>query len=212
MKKKALLLDIDYTIHDNAKFKRLLGKDIKKLTNLSSKKTYEIYEKVLIKYRYFKPDAFINILSKELGNKYNKELNKTLIFNERFNKSIYSDTKLFLKKISNFVNIYIFSKGDKKFQEYKFQPLLKLVKFDKVIILKNKLNKISQIIKNLKENLIFVIDDSPFVINASKKVSKRIVTIYIHRYNGKKYIFKTPILADYKVTNLTSAARIIQSY
>jgi len=213
MKRKALLLDIDYTVHDNAKFKLLLCKDLKKRFNLPYQRVLSLYQNVLAESRYFKPELFINTLSKELGDKYKKEIGSVLWLKARFDKTVYPDTKTFLKKLTKSVNIYIFSKGDKKFQTNKIQPLIKLIKFKKTIILKNKLSKLGQIIRGIKENQIFLVDDSPEIVNQAKKINKNIVAILIKRRNyNKNYDYQKSVLADYKVTNLTSAAKIIESY
>ena len=63
----------------------------------------------------------------------------------------------------------------------------------------------------MKNKDIFIIDDSPEVINKAKEINKNIHTILIKRrkYN-KNYNYSGNILADYKVKNLMSAVKIIE--
>ena len=116
MKNKTLLLDIDYTIHNNAKFKLLLSKDLKKQFDLPTKKLFSIYDQVLFENGYFNPKDFIKKISKELNNKHKIEIANILWDRKKFNKSIYKDSYNFIKKLAAIfvskvkINIGIFFK------------------------------------------------------------------------------------------------------
>jgi len=75
MKNKVLLLDIDYTIHDNSLFKNLLGKDFQSKFSISKNKIINIYKLLLNETGFFKPDLFVERLSKEIGYDHKIEIN-----------------------------------------------------------------------------------------------------------------------------------------
>ncbi|MFH1826898.1 MAG: hypothetical protein ABH812_00485 [bacterium] len=217
MKKKVLLLDIDGTIYDVPKSKKMFQNDLYK--NLNIKKNilfpkidqsfYEIREKT----RYFDPSIFAEILSNKLNLNNKKEIKKAIWDIDKFNKCLYHDSKAFLSRIYKNLNILIFSTGDKTFQSLKLNSIKKYIKKNNIYIFTNKKLKLKRLISKLKNQVIFVIDDSPEVINLAKKYNKSIVAILIkRRICNTNYNYKKKNLADYKVKNLISAVKIVQSY
>ncbi|MDP3974370.1 MAG: hypothetical protein Q8P65_00080 [bacterium] len=213
MKNKILLLDIDYTIHDNSLFKTLLGIDFQSKFNISKNKTINIYKLLLNETGFFKPELFVERLSKEIGYDHKTEIKKILWQEKRFRQTLYPDTRLFLKKIQDTIDIYIFSKGEKLFQKAKIHPLTNTIKLTKVFIFKNKFKKLNDTVKKFNGKKIFIIDDSPAIINKMKSIDNKIITIMIKRPKfNKNYDYSKKTLADYVVKNLISAVKIIKSY
>src|SRR3990167_3230510 len=212
MKNKVLLLDIDYTIHDNSLFKNLLGKDFQSKFSISKNKIINIYKLLLNETGFFKPDLFVERLSKEIGYDHKIEIKNILWQKKRFKQTLYPDTRLFPKKVQDTIDTYIFSKGDKLFQTAKIHSLIKAIEPSGVFIFKNKYNKLNNTVKKFKGKKVFIVDDSPDIINKIKSIDNKIVTIMIKRPKfNKNYDYSKKTLADYVVKNLTAAAKIIES-
>lgn len=216
MKNKILLLDIDGTFYDVVKAKEMYKNTLSKKLKISKStlnaeidKTYLVLNKQI---GYFVPSAFSKELSIKLKNDDLKMFNEVVWDDNKFNKSMYKDTYEFLNKIHKTVEVLIFSKGDKKFQTRKLKTINKYIKKNNIHIYPNKIIKLKNLINKFKNKEIFIIDDSPEVINKAKSINKNIITILIKRasYN-KNYNYNQTIYADYKVKNLTSVVKIIKS-
>lgn len=215
MKNKTLLLDIDSTFYDVVKAKEMykdtLAKKLKikkSVINKEIDKTYIILKKQI---GYFEPSIFSKELSKKLKIDNLKIFNDAVWDDNKFNKCIYKDIFDFLNKIHKTVDVLIFSKGDKKFQERKLIAIKKYIKKSNIHIYPDKLAKLKSLLNKLKNKEIFVIDDSPEVVNKAKEINKNVTTILIKRasYN-KNYNYDQLINTDYKVKNLSSAVKIIK--
>lgn len=216
MKNKILLLDIDDTIYNVGKAKELykdtLSKKLnikKDIINVAIDKTYLILKKQI---GHFVPSVFSKELSKKLKVRDIKVFDEAVWDDNKFIKSIYKDTDYFLNKLHKTVNVLIFSKGEKKFQIRKLMTINKYINKKNIHIYPDKVTKIKDLINKYKNNKIFIVDDSPEIINTAKKINKNIITILIKRKNfNKNYNYNTKIFADFKVKNLKEAVKIVKS-
>ncbi len=216
MKNKILLLDIDGTIYDVPKSRKMFENDLCKKIDINKSLLIPIIEQSFqdIKKltRYFEPSVFVKILSSKLNINNKKEIEKSIWNIDKFNKCLYYDSKLFINSLYKNLNLIIFSTGDKAFQTLKLNSIKKYIKKNNIYIYKDKKLKFKGLLNKLKDHKIFIIDDSPDVINKAKEVDKNIVTILIKRKDlNKKYNYSQTINADYKVKNLMSAVKIIKS-
>ncbi len=214
MKNKTLLLDIDDTIYDVAKAKLMFEKALSKKLNLKASYLADLingsYKDLKEKVGYYNPSSYVDILAKKLLTSKSK-IQQVSWDEEKFVKCIYNETSRFIQRIYKKFDILIFSTGDKKFQSKKLKTIKKYISNKNIYIYKNKTTKLKSLINKLKNKDIFIIDDSPEVINKAKEINKNIHTILIKRrkYN-KNYNYSGNILADYKVKNLMSAVKIIE--
>lgn len=216
MKNKTLLLDIDGTIYDVLKSKKMLEWDLYKKLLIKKNILYPMIDESFIeikrKVRYFEPSLFLDILSNKLNLNNKKELEKVIWDIDKFNKCLYYDSRVFLNRIYKSFNVLIFSTGDKVFQSLKLISIKKYFKNNNIFIYKEKKSKLKSLINKLKDQKIFIIDDSPEIINKAKEINKNIITILIKRkIFNKNYNYNAKNSADYKVKNLISAVKIIES-
>ncbi|MEX1052613.1 MAG: hypothetical protein WEC80_02085 [Patescibacteria group bacterium] len=216
MKTKALLLDIDFTIYDVIKAKQLFLNELSKKLKINKKtieKTTEDSYKTLKKQEgYFNPLNYVEILSNKLNVKDKDLIRSVLWSSKKFDNCLFKDSFYFIKSIYKTIKIVPFSQGDYKFQQRKLLSFNRYINKKNIFIFKNKLENIRELVTNIKSDKLFILDDSPEVINKAKAINKEIITILIKRKNyNKNYDYSKNVLADYKVTNLISAAKIIQS-
>lgn len=217
MKNKILLLDIDGTFYDVVKAKKMykdtLSKKLNIKKNVINKKIDETYLILKKRIGYFVPELFSKELSKKLKVDDFKLFNEVVWDDNKFIGSMFKDTYNFLNKIYKTVEVLIFSKGDKKFQTRKLKAISKYIKKNNIYIYPDKIAKLKYLFSKFKNKIIFIIDDSPKVINRAKSINKNIITILIKRkYFNKNYDYSGDIKADYRVKNLLSAVKIIKSY
>jgi len=215
MKDKILLLDIDHTILDLNRTRKFLIHKLKKLFKEDipsiEKTTDFIINKVTKENKIFNPYMFINELAGKCSIKKNK-IKNIVWTKERFKKSLYKDVKPFIKRIKGYLDIYIFSQGYIKYQKQKLAGLEGLINKKNILIFEDKKINIKRILNKFKNKKIYLIDDSPVIINFAKKVNNKIIAILMKRKNGKKYLKHKKNLADYIVKELKSAYKIIKPY
>ncbi len=214
MKNKILLLDVDSTILDLTRSRNYL---LNKLTGLLKddkssvgKRIDSLLKKNTKENKIFHPHKFIKQLVDNYSIKNKNKFKNIIWAKERFEKSLYGDVIKFIKDVRVIVEIIIFSQGFREYQKRKLVGIEQFLDRKNIFIFKNKQSNLKKVFKKYKNKKIFLIDDSPLIINAAKQINKKIITILIKRKNGKKYIIKDEIMADYKVQNLKPVYKIIK--
>ncbi len=181
----ALLLDFDYTVSNFGSMKLNIKRELALLgldevdfdhTYIKSKNLYHVYD----------PEIHIVLILNILNISRDKITNVfDSVFHEGF-KYVYDDVEPFLL-LNQDIDIYLFTLGDKKFQDEKFNSsrISKYFK-GKINSIVSKTESISEVIEEMRKNdykKIFMVDDKLANFDFDLPVQK----ICINRINSKYY-------------------------
>ena len=183
--RKVLLFDIDKTLFDRESylndFWSILVSEFE-FTKDELANVMKLYEDIKKENNYFAVNEFVEKIYK-----YYPKTDKNLDYyfeNENIARYVFHDTKV-LFEIKDF-EIGIFSKGDKDFQKIKIDKFKKIFDKNLFYIYRNKIKNIPEIIKNHKNDLLFVVDDDVDALKSFKSFKKDVKTILIDRDNNYK--------------------------
>ncbi len=218
-KPKIILFDIDHTIFDTDVFRKIIYKKLSKKLNLKYDDFFleliKKSEKITInKKKYFDPDFFLKTLTYITNSKLKPDdLGSEFWDESNFEQAIYPEvTSTFnqIKKNKN-ISIGIFSRGETKFQKRKIEILKESLDKKHVYIFANKLEEINMIINKYKDYQILIVDNLLEVLEFSKKVSKRITTVYIKRLSSLDKVNQNIFKPDYEINNLEEVISIVKN-
>ena len=110
MNKKIILFDIDYTLFDTTKFKKILAEEIAELTNQPLKGFHEILEEVYYKARFnnhFEPSLFSKILQERIKRDViNDDLVRVWANKNLIKQATYPEAESVLKKLQNKISSF----------------------------------------------------------------------------------------------------------
>lgn len=218
-KLKIILFDIDHTLFNTELFRKIIYKKLCKKLNLNYNDFFlgliRKSEKITInKKKYFDPDFFLKTLTYLTNSKLKLNDLKSEFWDEsNFEKAIYPEVTSTLNQIKKNKNISIgiFSRGGTKFQKRKIKILKENFDEKHVHIFANKLDEIEKIINKSKGYKILIVDNLLGVLEFSKKVNKKIITVYIKRLNTLEKADQNIFKPDYEITNLRGLSSIINS-
>lgn len=217
-KQKIVLFDIDYTLFDMEHFDKNFHKELSVLLNLDEnlvKKTSRgVITDLITKESFIDIDKYINNLLQILMKKEFKKKVEDILFNSSFfKKGFYEEVEEALKSIKKLARIGIFSKGDRKLQWAKIEQSGFKDFFQKDIIYigaPSKMDLVPEILEKHKNDIVYLIDDKPVIINDIKKYMPSVFTIWLKR---GKYINQVKETKDFKpdatITNLSEVVKIV---
>lgn len=217
-KKKIVLFDIDYVIFDVGFFDKNFYKEASKVLKIDEVKlrgkSIEIIVDLVKNEHYLDIDKFINKTLEYFGKKSNKQEVEDILFRETFFKGgIYDEVHDVLLKLENKVDIGIFSQGDPKLQWAKVEQsgFKDYFREDlRYIIKPKKLGFIPSLIKNHKDDNVYLIDDKLNVIQEVKAKMPNAVGIWIKRGRyAENQEYTEGIAPDATVLNLSEIIPII---
>lgn len=213
---KIVLLDIDDTIFNTARFRKNLNRDLYKMFKIKESDSLieTIYEKIKKKNGYFLPKLFLEELSKKINGKHNKNLINKIIWNKNnFKANLYREVRGVVKRISHEAIVGIFSKGDKRFQQNKLLKIKYLFEDEHIHVVPDKSTELPKLIKKYRSMKVFLFDDFLNNLIEAKKLDKNIFTIWVRRGRFRKIQETSSEFAPDKIIrNLKNADSIIKKY
>jgi FMN phosphatase YigB (HAD superfamily) len=218
MKNRLILLDIDNTLYDSAKFREKLFERIILILKRRAVEDAEgvcerIYADLIHEKGLFYPEDFIQALQKALPNKNipEKELLASMYDDTFAAFYLYEETHTIVKEFKKLGELGIFSQGMKRFQRLKIKQIAHIFKDHHIHIVPNKISAFQTIFKKYQQHAIFFLDDSLPILHAVKTAYPSTVVIWVKR--GRYAQNQKPIgdfVPDATVQNLQEAERIIK--
>lgn len=184
MQDKIVLFDIDYTLFDVGKYKKLV---FSKLQDLLPEKV-EIFNLAQISYEkvreqgIFTPTVFTGIFLKNISVDIDRDiLTRVWTDPEILSQCIYEETFSVLENLKKQVLIGIFSSGHEPLQRAKIATISHLLEDRNIHIYPIKENKLEEVISEYKDKKIYLIDDFLEILQKAKGLNKNIISIWIKR-------------------------------
>ena len=185
-KKKIILFDIDYTLFDTTKFKKIIAQEIAELTNSDNKNFPELLEEVYYQARFnnhFEPSVFPQALRKKITTTVeNKELESVWFDSNNIKKALYPEAISVLQNLQKKgVLLGVFSTGNSEFQLAKVSLLADVLENAHIHIFTNKEEKIEYILNLYKEYSLYIVDDFLSILHKAKVKDQDVFTIWMKR-------------------------------
>ncbi len=214
---KLVILDFDHSLFNAEEFKESLS-DIFIKYGVGKKLYEETYKEIREKEKSpYSLERHLHILEGRMmydKKKLHKIKREVLDLMKRTDEFLFSDTMDFLRKESKRSKLVLVTLGEKEFQSLKIKSAGIKKYFVQIIISRGRARKgtkdreIAKVIGGHKDRKIFMIEDVAEEIDLLKKDYPYVTMIKIERPGGKYSKIKSK-KADYKVTNLREARKII---
>ncbi|MEA3293069.1 MAG: HAD hydrolase-like protein [Patescibacteria group bacterium] len=204
-----IVFDFDHTLLSTKKFYFSIRKRFRK-SGVSEKEFFRTYEDSRDRDGNYEPWRQVDLLVKR-----NKQIQKQKLIEEleeslkKCSNFLYSDVRLFLKKIKDDNELFILTYGVGRLQEEKINHT-KIQPFFKKIFVSPNIDKSITLQKIIKKNekAIFI-DDYPETLFKAKKKFKNLITVRINRGEGKYSILLDNSEIDFSIKNLGQLECII---
>lgn len=217
---KIILFDIDHTLFDTDKFRRIcfseLGNklhqsDIEGFMTLASNE----YKKMRENHGTLRPAELVDTIAAALGIDVDSNVFQEVFFNEQsIDKACYSDVSEVLQKLSFdvTVKIGILSFGVDSFQRKKIQSIIHLLHSDSIYINEvDKKENIPTIIEKHQGEQIYIIDDVLKILETFETLDPSVITVLIERDIDKpREESKGSFNPDFKINELSELLSIIK--
>lgn len=206
--KKIILFDIDYTLFDTTKFKKLVAEEIASIIHFPDKGFYELLEEVYYKARFdnhFEPSLFPASLQEKVKTAIHDERIKSIWFDkDLIKKALYPEAVRVLQELQTLqIPCGIFSTGNTEFQLAKISSLEDMLRTSHIHIFSNKDEKLSELLQDYRDYSLFLVDDFLSILEKGKKAHPDITTVWMKRGKfAEKVSLPTDFVPDATIMNL----------
>lgn len=217
LKKSIFIVDVDNTLLNTEKIKKIIGLKLKNISGKSISKTFfwTEYDNTTKKYGYNNIPRLAKSISKKITGINSSQIND-LFYGVNFKSCLNLNTIKLIKLLKKRGDVIIYSLGHPDYQIVKIREsgIEKLVGKENVTIVQNKLYGLRKIIRNNinKYSEMFIIDDRADVLEKAKKVESSIITIWIKFGKYKSLIPKDKNSISLEVDNLEEVIKFIEKF
>lgn len=208
MTNKVILFDIDYTLFDTTKFKKLVAEEIASVIQFPGKNFYELLEEVYYKARFdnhFEPSLFSASLQEKVKKAVYDERMQSIWFDQKLmKKALYPEVQHVLQQLQTLqIPCGIFSTGNTEFQLAKISSLDDTLQKSHIHIFSNKEKNIAELLQEYHNYSVFLIDDYLSILEKTKKSHPNITTVWMKRGKFAENVsFPTVFIPDATILNL----------
>ncbi len=178
-----ILFDIDYTIFNTDKYRRILYPRLAQELGLDEKQLrsfrQEFEPEMKKKFGHFNPEFFLQKISTVANNPVTiKKLEEIFWDKAMYSSALDLTIRDVLEDLSSQnIAIGILSTGDSKHQLAKVETLLTYFPSQHHHIFSNKINSLKNVLESYSEFKLYVVDDLPEVLAKAKELDPRVLTI-----------------------------------
>jgi FMN phosphatase YigB (HAD superfamily) len=214
--KKLIVLDLDNTLFNPAKFREEIFLSLATLFNKQNDQAFlpqcqEIYDALMRQYGVFDPKVFITNLMEKTQQTVKLDICLDIIFSSKvLENSIHHDAANALTDFNKLGDVILFSQGEKNMQEAKIASIRHF--FNEVHILDDKKGAMKGLFDRYTKEKIYFVDDMLPMLREATLTNKSIVTIWIRRGRHAQTIVSLPdFLPTTVVDTLTQAVAFVKN-
>lgn len=212
IKKKLILIDIDYTLFNAGTFREHLFSEIAEVSGISKQLCEHVYLEYVKIAAPFSPDEYIDLLlTDHIQKDAIKKRIRDIIFNSDIHKQhLYSESEETVIALGKLGKLGIFSQGHEDFQKAKLDSIVHYFSVGHIHIVPNKKMSVAKTFQKYTDEHVFLIDDSLPVLGEVKNLAPHVFTIWMKR--GKYAENQDPIAGfkpDSVIVNLRQAIDIV---
>ncbi len=213
MNKKIILFDIDYTLFDTTKFKKLIADALVSLVpHTDFTIVDEIYSEVRVN-GSFDPAVFAKLFKEKFETKTTQEEIEQLWWDKQLiQKALYPEVLATLQQLHarNDLILGIFSAGKKDFQLQKISSLREFFPQQYIHIADFKEKILSEVLEKYTNNTIVLVDDIITILQKATLLNHDVFSIWVKRGKfAEKAEMPKDFMSDAVVTDLAEMVTIV---